>query len=153
MFVTSNLQTMYHMWHAGMFMVYIYTKIHTPSPTGCRFIRLKAKNIFARLPCSYLIFYKKKISEQTCILSYIFYHTSFQGPILCGARFSPLSEIKHYAMKAYGRVDPRVLVLGTSWRWVVSFTPRPLYLQRKSPRYPLDRRLGGRKLKQSAYAI
>jgi len=27
------------------------------------------------------------------------------------------------------------------WRWVVSFTPRPLYSQRKSPRYPLDKRL------------
>jgi hypothetical protein len=26
---------------------------------------------------------------------------------------------------------------------VVSFTPRPLYSRRKSPRYPLDRRLGG----------
>jgi hypothetical protein len=26
----------------------------------------------------------------------------------------------------------------TSWRWVVSFTPRSLY-----PRYPLDRKLGG----------
>jgi len=26
---------------------------------------------------------------------------------------------------------------------VVSFTPRPLYLQRKNPWYPLDRRLGG----------
>jgi hypothetical protein len=26
---------------------------------------------------------------------------------------------------------------------VVSFTPRPLYLQGKSPWYPLDRRLGG----------
>jgi hypothetical protein len=26
---------------------------------------------------------------------------------------------------------------------VVSFTPRPLYSQGKSPRYPLDRRLGG----------
>jgi hypothetical protein len=26
---------------------------------------------------------------------------------------------------------------------VVSFTPRPLYLRGKSPRYPLDRRLGG----------
>jgi hypothetical protein len=27
--------------------------------------------------------------------------------------------------------------------WVVSFTPRPLYHQRKRPWYPLDRRLGG----------
>jgi hypothetical protein len=33
--------------------------------------------------------------------------------------------------------------LGTGWRWVVSFTPRPFYPQGKSPWYPLDRRLGG----------
>jgi hypothetical protein len=33
--------------------------------------------------------------------------------------------------------------LGTRWRWVVSFTPRPLYPQGKSPWYTLDRRLGG----------
>jgi hypothetical protein len=36
-----------------------------------------------------------------------------------------------------------VLDLGTRWRWAVSFTPRPLYLQGKSPQYPLHRRLGG----------
>jgi hypothetical protein len=29
--------------------------------------------------------------------------------------------------------------LGTRWRWVVSFMPRPLYPQGKSPCYPLDR--------------
>jgi hypothetical protein len=33
--------------------------------------------------------------------------------------------------------------LGTRRRWVVSFTPRPLYSQRNSPWYPLNRRLGG----------
>jgi hypothetical protein len=33
--------------------------------------------------------------------------------------------------------------LGARWRCVVSFTPRPLYPQGKSPWYPLDRRLGG----------
>jgi hypothetical protein len=32
--------------------------------------------------------------------------------------------------------------LGTSWRWVVSFTPLPLYPQGNSPRYPLYRKLG-----------
>jgi hypothetical protein len=37
-----------------------------------------------------------------------------------------------------GCIDPLFLDLGTSCRWVVSFTPRLLY-----PRYPLDRRLGG----------
>jgi hypothetical protein len=33
--------------------------------------------------------------------------------------------------------------LGIRLSWVVSFTPRPLYPQGKSPWYPLDRRLGG----------
>jgi hypothetical protein len=40
-------------------------------------------------------------------------------------------------------IAPRILGLGTRWRWVVSFTPRPLYSQGKSPWYPLDRGLGG----------
>jgi len=34
-------------------------------------------------------------------------------------------------MKTYwrsGRIAPRIN-LGTGWRWVVSFTPRPLYLR------------------------
>jgi hypothetical protein len=37
-------------------------------------------------------------------------------------------------MKAYlrnGSIAPRILDLGTRWRWVVSFTPRPLYPQGK----------------------
>jgi hypothetical protein len=42
-----------------------------------------------------------------------------------------------------GLIDPHFLDLGTSCRWVVSFTPRPLYPQEKSPRYLLDRRLRG----------
>jgi hypothetical protein len=53
---------------------------------------------------------------------------------------------EHHAMKTYGGsgdIAPRILDLGTRRRWVVSFTPRPLYPQRKSPRYPLDTRLGG----------
>jgi len=44
-------------------------------------------------------------------------------------------------MKAYwrsGNTAPRILDLGTRWWWVVNFTPRPLYPQRKSPWYLLD---------------
>jgi hypothetical protein len=41
-----------------------------------------------------------------------------------------------------GCIDPHFLH-GTSWRWVVSFTPLPLYPREKSPQYPLHRRLDG----------
>jgi hypothetical protein len=37
--------------------------------------------------------------------------------------------LKHYATKLYGGVDEWIHIFfyfGTSWRWVVSFTPRPL---------------------------
>jgi hypothetical protein len=53
---------------------------------------------------------------------------------------------KHHAMKTYWGVEVYLHAffdLGTRWRWVVSFTSRPHYPQGKSPRYPLDRRLGG----------
>jgi hypothetical protein len=42
-----------------------------------------------------------------------------------------------------GGIAPRIFELGSRWRWVVSLTPRPLYLQGKNPWYPFDRRLGG----------
>jgi len=40
-------------------------------------------------------------------------------------------------------IAPGFLSLGARWRWVDNFTPRSLYLRGKSPRYILDRRLGG----------
>jgi hypothetical protein len=49
-------------------------------------------------------------------------------------------------MKAYWGVELQLhsfFDLGTRWRWVVSFTPLPLYLQEEGPWYPLDRRVGG----------
>jgi hypothetical protein len=58
----------------------------------------------------------------------------------------PVLLTEHHAMTVYwgnGGIDPSILDLGTRWRWVISFTPRPLYPQGKSPRYTLDRRLGG----------
>jgi hypothetical protein len=50
---------------------------------------------------------------------------------------------RHEGVLGSGGIAPRINNLGTRWRWVVSFTPRPLYPQGKSPRYPLQRRLGG----------
>jgi hypothetical protein len=49
-------------------------------------------------------------------------------------------------MKAYWgsrNIAPCILDLGSRWRWMVSFTPRPLYPYGKRPWYALDRRLGG----------
>jgi hypothetical protein len=41
------------------------------------------------------------------------------------------------------RYSCNFLDIGTRWRWVLSFTPLLLYPRGRSPRYPLDRRLGG----------
>jgi hypothetical protein len=49
-------------------------------------------------------------------------------------------------MKAYWGVEVEVhsfFDLGARWRCVVSFTPRPLSPQGKSPWYPMYRRLDG----------
>jgi hypothetical protein len=50
---------------------------------------------------------------------------------------------RHEGVLGSGGIAPRILDLGTRWRWVISFTPPPLYPQGKSPWYPLDRRMGG----------
>jgi hypothetical protein len=63
-----------------------------------------------------------------------------------GKKVIPVLLTEHHAMKTYWGsrgIAPHILDLGTKWRSVVSFTPRPLYPQRKGPLYPLDRRLGG----------
>jgi len=51
---------------------------------------------------------------------------------------------KHHAMKMYwdGGIVPLIFDLGTTRRWVFSFTPWPLYPRGKSPRYVSDRRRG-----------
>jgi hypothetical protein len=46
---------------------------------------------------------------------------------------------RHEGVWENGCIDPRFLEFGTSWRWVVSFTPRSLYPRVRSPWYPLDR--------------
>jgi hypothetical protein len=50
---------------------------------------------------------------------------------------------RHEGVLGVGGVAQHILDFGTTWWWVVSFTPRPLYPQVESPWYPLDRRLVG----------
>jgi len=49
-------------------------------------------------------------------------------------------------------ITPIILNLDIRWRWVVSFTPRPLYPWGTISRYPFDRRLGGPQIDLNAVA-
>jgi len=54
--------------------------------------------------------------------------------------------IKHDAMKIFGGSGVIALLtlnIGTRWKRMVSFTPRPPYSQGKRACYPLDKRLCG----------
>jgi hypothetical protein len=50
---------------------------------------------------------------------------------------------RHEDVLGSGGMAPLTFSFCTRWRWLVSFTPRPFYLQGKSSQYPLGRRLGG----------
>jgi hypothetical protein len=56
-----------------------------------------------------------------------------------------LNELNTKTWRSMGSegIDPYFLHLGTSWRWVFSFTPWLLNPRWKCPRYPLDKWVGG----------
>jgi hypothetical protein len=54
-----------------------------------------------------------------------------------------IPQICHEGVWGSGCIGPHFLDLGTTWGWVVSFTPPSLYPRGKSPRSLLDRRLDG----------
>jgi len=41
--------------------------------------------------------------------------------------------VRNEDVSVNGGTVPRILNMGIRWRWVVSFTPRPLYPQGNSP--------------------
>jgi hypothetical protein len=52
---------------------------------------------------------------------------------------------RHQARKVYwenGSTTPCILDLDTKWRWVLSFTPRPLYPQGKNALYSFNKESG-----------
>jgi hypothetical protein len=77
------------------------------------------------------------------------YRKTLHLPLFSGFQLIKVKMVKlslcltmHHAMKTYwgsGGIAPSILDLGTRWRWVVSFTTRPLYPQEKSLCFPLDR--------------
>jgi hypothetical protein len=73
----------------------------------------------------------------------------FQFIASCPPSYHSTTRYSHHAMKTYGDGGMALsLDLSTRWRWIVSFTPTPLYPRGKSPRYQFDRRVGGQ---QSRY--
>jgi hypothetical protein len=59
--------------------------------------------------------------------------------------------LHHEDIWGSGCIDPHFLDLGTSWRWVVSFMPLPLYSRERAPPYPFYRRLGGPQSRSGRY--
>jgi hypothetical protein len=56
-----------------------------------------------------------------------------------------------WRLMAAWRYSSTILHVNTGWRWVVSFTPLPLYLWGRRHRYPLDRRPGGSRSRRGRY--
>jgi hypothetical protein len=70
--------------------------------------------------------------------------SSENGPVKGKGKFLLVLIFKLSTTKwRRGGISPGILDLCTRWRWVVSFTFRSLYPQRRRPWYPSDRRLGG----------
>jgi len=44
-----------------------------------------------------------------------------------------------------------ILNLGSRWKWVIRFTSLPLCSREKGPRYPLNGRLGERKMRSESF--
>jgi hypothetical protein len=73
-------------------------------------------------------------------------HGVYQKPSFMGGKFVPaLNELSSVPWRRMGtwRYSSTILELGTRWRWVVTFTPRPPYPRGKGPRCSLQRRLDG----------
>jgi hypothetical protein len=52
----------------------------------------------------------------------------------------------HHAMKTYGGMEGRcsstILDLSTRLRWIMSFTPQPLYVRGKNPPVSIGEKIG-----------
>jgi hypothetical protein len=74
----------------------------------------------------------------------------FHGPLIFWTKDKKLKlcvtlvnqTVCHENITDCGGIAPRYL-MDSGWKWVVCFTHRLLYRTGKSPRYPLDKMLGG----------
>jgi hypothetical protein len=122
---------------------------------GEKFGRVNIRIVFPT-PCSvYLFSFPANTSFSFCYSWGAMKYTLLVFKSQVGPLFDPLTincklslcltnwALRHEGVWGSGCTDPHFFDLGTSWRWVVSFTPRQFYPRGKNPRYPLDRRMGG----------
>jgi hypothetical protein len=91
---------------------------------------------------------KRRYSMASILLLIRLVPNSFPGSQPCKGKKAKLSLclIKHHAMNRYRVAEVynfTILDPSNRWRWVVSFTLRPLYTRGNGPQHPLDRGLGG----------
>jgi hypothetical protein len=74
---------------------------------------------------------------------YPLYRTTYM--LICKVKLSLRFNLapRHEGVLGNEHIAPRILNIGTGWRWVVSFTSQSLYPQGNSPWYPLYKSLGG----------
>jgi hypothetical protein len=96
----------------------------------------EAPTCCSSLDLPFLLYLKSKFSAQ---YSVIHIHTKLMEIILRTLRLG-LQIIVKWGNE--GRAA-RILDLGNRWRWVLSFTTRPLYPQENCSQYPFDRKIGG----------
>jgi hypothetical protein len=105
--------------------------------------------------CSTLILCWQKVALSCLLLSCFGAKNESSNKIICRSKLfvyyflrllfhdtviSLLCPLCHFVLRlgvGSGCIDPRFLDLGTSWRWVFSVTPRPLYPQGKSLPIPI----------------
>jgi hypothetical protein len=90
---------------------------------------ISSSNSIMLIPFGY-VHGKVKVKLSLCLTNWALYHEGIWGS---------------------GCIDPHIIDLGTSWRWVVSFMPLPIYPRGKSPWYPLDTRLGGSQIRSGQF--
>jgi hypothetical protein len=97
-------------------------------------------NFYSFILISQMVHPKAKL-RSNCVIAYLFWDTSQKYLPIKGKIALCLTTT--WRSTGSGCTGRHFLCFGTSWRWVVSFKPLPFSPRRKSPRFPLGRRLGG----------
>jgi hypothetical protein len=121
----------------------VYWRVHTPA---LYFIMIDFNIILSSMSRSPKCPFSFRLLDYNCVCTSHLFPVCYMPPVLHYPLNVNLSlcltneALLHEGVWKSGCVDPHFLDIGTGWRWVVSFTPLPLYSLGQSPRYQLERR-------------